>query len=218
VAERTVHGENKVMVDYDRFAALCLSSIFPAQYLESYPYYVAAKPGGGFDTEYQGGQWHEELIDGVQFFYPAMAGNKLGIIELWGAGCTMAAAVRDRPDAVPPFFVPGWTANVNRVLEALELPIRMGFDEVAVRSLAGGRVHASAYPNEWYDSRKDVTRGTLTALSFACRAPSVYHMQAVVHATEGLLSFAVRRPDLIRANESDKGGYDRCFGWLFGEG
>jgi hypothetical protein len=43
-------------------------------------------------------------------------------------------------------------------------------------------------------------------------------MLAAVHATEGLLSFAVRRPDLIRANESDKGGYDEWFGPLFDEG
>jgi hypothetical protein len=42
-------------------------------------------------------------------------------------------------------------------------------------------------------------------------------MQAVVHATEGLLSFAVRRPDLIRANECEQGGYDECFAWLFDE-
>jgi hypothetical protein len=205
------------MVDYDRFAALRLSRIFPAEYLESCPYYLAVEPDGDFDTEYQGGQWHEELIDGIQFFYPARAGEKLGIIELWGAGCVMAAAVRDRPDPLPPLFLPSWTANVNRVLEALEVPIRIGADEAAVRSLAAGRVHASAYPDEWYDQRKDVARGTLTSLSFACREPSVYHMQAVVHATEGLLSFAARRPDLIRANESEKGGYDECFGWLFDE-
>jgi hypothetical protein len=42
-------------------------------------------------------------------------------------------------------------------------------------------------------------------------------MQAVVHATEGLLSLAVRRPDLIRVKESEQGGYDECFGWLFEE-
>jgi hypothetical protein len=157
------------MIDYDRFSALRLGSIFPADYLASFPYYIAVDPGGDFDEEYQGGQWHEELIDGVQFFYPARAGEKLGIVELWGAGCVLAAAVRDRPDPLPPLLVPGWAANADRVLGALELPLRMGSDEGAVRSLAAGRVHASAYPDEWYDLHKDLARGTLTSLSVACR-------------------------------------------------
>jgi hypothetical protein len=109
-------------------------------------------------------------------------------------------------------------ANANRVLEALELPIRMGCDEAAVRSLAAGQVNAAPYPDEWYNHQKDVAKGTVTSLSFACRAPSVYHIQSVVHASEGLLSFAVRRPDLIRANEFEEGTYDECFGWLFDEG
>jgi hypothetical protein len=205
------------MIDYDRFGALRLARIFPADYLESCVYYTAFKPNGDFDTSYQGGQWHEELIDGVQFFYPARVGGELGIIELWGAGCVMAAAVTDRPDPLPALFVPSWTANTNRVLGALELPIRIGSDEAAVRSLAAGQVHAAAFPEEWYKARMDVARGTVTSLSFACRAPRDYHVQAVVHATEGLLSFAIRRPDLIRANEFEKGAYDECFGWLFGE-
>jgi hypothetical protein len=52
-----------------------------------------------FDIEYLGGQWHEELIDGVQFFFPASDGNKLGVVEVWGSGCVMSAAVRGRPEA-----------------------------------------------------------------------------------------------------------------------
>jgi hypothetical protein len=205
------------MLGYDRFGALRLARVFPAEYLQSCTYYVAVKPGASFDTSYQGGQWHEELIDGVQFFYPARAAEELGIVELWGAGCAMAAAVADRPNPLPAMFVPSWTANANRVLEALELPIRMGSDEAAVRALAAGPVHAAAYPDEWYKSCKQVARGTVTSLSFACCAPNIYHMQAVAHASEGLLSFAVRRPDLIRANEFEEGTYDECFGWLFDE-
>src|SRR5262249_49982796 len=131
-------------------------------------------------------------------------------------GCVLAAAVRDRP-APTALFVPTWTANVNRVLEALDLPFRLGARREAVEALAAGRVQASGYPDEWYERREGAARGTLTSLCFASSGPSVYHMLAVVHATEGLLSFAARRPDLIRANESEKGGYDECFGWLFDE-
>jgi hypothetical protein len=206
------------MVDYDRFAVLRLDRLFPAEDLATYPYYIQVDPDGDFDYEYMGGQWHEELIDGVQFFYPAQPGDKLGIIELWGAGCVTAAAVRDRPEPLPPLFIAGWTVNVNRVLEALELPLRMGSGEAAVRSLAAGRVRASVYPDEWYERRDGMARGSVTSLYFAHRGPDVYHMQAVVHATAGLLSFAVRRPDLIRVNESEEdGGYDSCFGCLFDE-
>jgi hypothetical protein len=206
------------MISYDGFAAPRLSRIFPAAYLESYTYYVAVDPQGDFDFEYLGGQWHEELIDGVQFFYPASAGEQLGIVELWGAGCVLAKAVCDRPEPLPPLLVPSWTTNANRVLEALELPICMGASVTAVRSLAVGQVHSNAYPDDWYDYCQGLERGTLTSLAFACGEQDPYHVQAVVHAIAGLLSFAVRRPDLIRANESDRGGYDECFGWLFDEG
>jgi hypothetical protein len=48
------------------------------------------------DVEYLGGQWHEELIDGVQFFFPASDGNKLGVVEVRGSGCVMSTAVRGR--------------------------------------------------------------------------------------------------------------------------
>jgi hypothetical protein len=205
------------MLDHTRFSSLLLSRIFSAEHLAAYPYYTAPKSDGDFDTEYMSGSWHEALIDGVQFFYPAFAGAQLGIVELWGAGCMAAAAVRDRPEPLPALLVPSWSANANRILEALELPLRMGSDEHAVRSLATGRVHSAAYPNAWYDYHGDVARSTLTSLAWVCRTPSVYHMLAVVHAAAGMLSFAVRRPDLIRANEHEVGMYDRCVGTMFDE-
>jgi len=85
---------------------------------------------------------------------------------------------------------PGSTANVNRVLEALDLPIRMGSDEAAVRALAAGEVLSFGYPGEWYDMYEAVARGTVSSLSFACRAPDIYHMRAVVHSSEGLLKLS----------------------------
>jgi len=45
-------------------------------------------------------------------------------------------------------LIPGWNGNVNRVLEALDLPIRMGSDEAAVRALAAGEILRSGYPGE----------------------------------------------------------------------
>jgi len=73
--------------------------IFAAEHLGSYPFYIEVDPEGDFDIEYLGGQWHEELIDGVQFFFPASDGNKLGVVEVWGSGCVMSAAVRGRSEA-----------------------------------------------------------------------------------------------------------------------
>ena len=55
-------------------------------------------------------------------------------------------------------------------------------------------------------------------ISFAVRAPDLYHVQGVVHDKEGLLHLEIRRPDLVRANAYEKGGYDECFGGLFDEG
>src|SRR5216683_2682262 len=107
------------MIDHATFSALRLSRVFPPDHLESYPFYIAVDPEGDFDIEYLGGQWHEELIDGVQFFFPERDGNKLGVVELWGSGCVMSAAVRGRPEANAASLIPGWTANVDRVLEAL---------------------------------------------------------------------------------------------------
>ena len=66
--------------------------------MESYPFYIEVDPEGDFDIEYLGGQWHEELIDCVQFFLPASDGNKLGVVEVWGSGCAISA-VRGRPEA-----------------------------------------------------------------------------------------------------------------------
>ena len=64
------------MIDHATFSALRLSRIFAAEHLGSYPFYIEVDPEGDFDIEYLGGQWHEELIDGVQFFFaPATATN-----------------------------------------------------------------------------------------------------------------------------------------------
>jgi hypothetical protein len=205
------------MIDHATFSALRLRRIFPREHPEGYRYYIEIDPDGNFDTEYMGGQWHEELIDGVQFFYPQRDGNKLGIVELWGSGCVIAAAVRDRPAAISASLIPSWMANVNRVLEALDLPIRMGSDEAAVRALAAGKVRSSGFPDEWYSLYPAVAKDTLRSLAFACRAPDIYHLNAVVHCTEGLLKLQIYQPDLIRSNDHE-GGYDDFFAGLYDEG
>jgi hypothetical protein len=205
------------MLDHKAFSDLRLGKIFPPAELDEHPFYSEVKPNRGFDTEYLGGQWHEELIDGVQFFYPAAAGTKLGVVELWAAGCVVSAAVRDKPVSRSADVAPAWAANANRVMEALELPIRMESDEAAVRSLAVANVLSNDYPDEWYQSVDRVARGTVRALSFAHRSPSLYHVEAIVHSTNGLLKLVIRRPDLVRKNDSE-GAYDECFGWLYDEG
>jgi hypothetical protein len=107
--------------------------------------------------------------------------------------------------------VPTWAANADRVLKALALPVRMGSDERAVRALAAGRVLSFDYPV------KGLKKGSVHSLKFACRAPDVYHLSAVVHAAKGLLRLEIRCPDLVRRNDSD-GGYDSFSSGLHDEG
>jgi hypothetical protein len=71
------------MIGHATFSALRLSRIFAAGHLESYPFYIEVDPEGDCDIEHLGGQWHEELIDGVQFFFrPATATN----LASWKSG------------------------------------------------------------------------------------------------------------------------------------
>ena len=85
------------MINHAAFSALRLRRVFPPEELASYPFYVEVDPEGDFDVEYLGGQWHEELIDGV--------------VGLWASGCVAAAAVRDRPGA--------YSASLERFTRAL---------------------------------------------------------------------------------------------------
>jgi hypothetical protein len=74
------------MIAHATFSALRLSHIFAAEHLESYPFYIEVDPEGDFDIEYLGEQWHEELIDGVQFFFPAADGNNSASWKSGAAG------------------------------------------------------------------------------------------------------------------------------------
>lgn len=204
------------MVDHEVFSALLLSKLFPPAFLEEFPFY-RAEAGRSFDTEYLGGQWDEVGIDGVQFWFPEAAPDKLGVVEVWGSRYFATGPARDKPEPGGAWLFPPWVANADRVLGALGLPVRIGSDEAAVRALATGKVMASDYPADWYRAVGQKADGSIRSLSFACRAPGVYHVSAVVHATEGLLKLEVRRPDLIRANDHE-GAYDLCFGALFDEG
>jgi hypothetical protein len=199
------------MLNYRAFSATRLGRIFAADVLEAYPFYVELNPRGDFDTEFLGGQWHEELIDGVQLFFPAADGDKLGCVEVWGSGGVASAAVRDKTDASASALVPSWVANADRVLEAFDVPLRLGNDQKAVQALAAGRVVSSDYPVP------GVKKGSILSLKFACRAPEVYHVNAFIHASTGLLRLEIRRPDLVRKNDAS-GVYDACFSTVYDEG
>lgn len=205
------------MLTYDAFSALTLARVFPAAHLGDYPYYVAVDPAGNFDTEYLGGQWHEELVDAVQFFFPAADGTKLGVVELWAAGCVVAAAVRDKMALRSTALVPAWAANADRVLAALDLTVRMGSPEADVRALAAAAVRVADYPAGWYPHTDGVEPGTVRSLTFAIKTPDVYHVGAVVHVSAGLLSLRIVRPDLVRENDRDE-AYDAFFAPLHDEG
>jgi hypothetical protein len=202
------------LVDHTTFSALQLSRIFSGDFLEAYPLYVEVDPEGDFDTEYLGGQWHQELIDGAQLYFPARDATKLGVVELWASPCILPAAVRDRPASYAADLIPAWAANADRVLEALAMPVQMGADEADVRALAAGRVVSSKFPDAWYEHAKGpVAKGSLSTFYFILRAPDPYHVQAVVHAGQGLVKLEVIRPDLAKANDS-QGVYDQLMSRL----
>jgi hypothetical protein len=198
------------MIGYDRFSSLRLRRIFPPDVLQAARFYFEAPDKGpdDFDDEYMGGSWASEIIDGVTLWLPKRRGSQVGIVHLQGGPYPDATAVRDRPQPFTgPFLEPTWTANANRMLGALDLPFHIGDGEESLQPMAA----ASTRRAEMSDSARRF-------VSFAIRSPDLYHAHAIVHDREGLLSVEIRRPDLIRINEYDKGGYELCFGGMFDEG
>jgi hypothetical protein len=72
----------------------------------------------------------------------------------------------------------------------LHLPVQFGDGDAAVRAIGAGAIHIADYPD-----------GTMHLMSFDIRTPDLYHLQAVVHVTGGLLKLEIRRPDLVEANQ-----------------
>lgn len=192
------------MPDYATFSALRLSRVFPAVHLEGYPRYMAIDPdpeNESYFMEYLGGSWAVEKIDGVQFWYPACEGASLTIVELWASHLVaFGRRYRDDPDSNQSSIVTPWKANADRVLEALGLALRMGDREDALRSLAAGDLRASPFPPGAVDPFPAHFKSSFQTWWFVPRAPDVYHVQAVIHATDGLAYLEIRRPDLVQEN------------------
>lgn len=198
------------MIGHDGFSAVRLRRIFSADVLEAARLYNAAPDEGPrfFDESYMGGSWGSEEIDGASLWFPKRRRSQVGIIKAWGGPCPDATAVEGRPQPFAgPFLGAAWTANADRLLAALEIGLPVGGREEAVAPLAAGRV-----------LRADFGDGARRFVSFAIRAPDLYHVHSIFHDKEGLLCLEIRRPDLIRVNEYDKGGYDSCFAGLYDEG
>jgi hypothetical protein len=209
------------MVDYATFSSLRLRQLFSREALELAPFYSEVKPDGhGFDIEYLGGVWDQELIDGVTLWFPKADGSKVGIVEVKAGPHVDGVAVEGRPgpDMGPN---PAWVANANRVLEALELP-RIGAVEEAVRSQAAGQIWSHPIPDSVAPGTVHVPRQAYnpqwarSSLFFATKGPAPYHIEATVHASQGLLKLEIRRPDLIRANDFEgEDGYDSFLSCLY---
>jgi hypothetical protein len=188
------------MIDHSTFSALRSRHLFP---MESKP----DPERRSFDEEYMGGLWDEEYIAGVTLRFPKRGGNKVGIVEAAAGPYVDATAVEGHPTPFTgPFVDPAWVANANKMLEAVGLAVRIGDGEMALRPLAAGNI-----------LKRDFSDGGRSFLFLACRAPDLYHMEAVVHATEGLLRLVIRRPDLVKANDRDN-TYDALIGGLHDEG
>jgi hypothetical protein len=190
------------MIDHDRFAKLRLRHIISRDVLDAAPYLTEAPDEGpnDFDESYMGGSWSSEVINGVSFWYPKRSKGSLGLVQV-SAG-PQAEAV-----TAGPFVATAWAANANPVLAALEAGVQIGASLDAFRALAAGEVQVT-----------DLGDGARQFVSLVSRSPDLYHLHGIVHESEGLIYLEVRRPDLIRRNEHEKGSYDECFGFLFDEG
>jgi hypothetical protein len=198
------------MIGHDRFSALRLRHIFPQDVLDAARGYFAAPDEGPrfCDESYMGGSWGSEEIDGASLWFPKRRRGQVGIVKASGGPYPDATAVAGRPQPFyGPFLDPAWLSNADRLLAALEIGLRIGGREEAVAPLAAGHLR-----------RADFSDGARRFLSFALRAPDPYHVQTIFHDKEGLLYLEIRRPDLLRLNEYDKGGYDSCFAGLYDEG
>jgi hypothetical protein len=209
------------MVDCTTFSALRLRHLFPREVLESSRWYSEVSPDkSNFDMEYLGGLWDTEMIDGVTLWFPKTDGSKVAVVEV-SAGqyvSSFAEEGKPAPDMGPN---PAWVTNANRVLEALKLP-RMGDSEAAVRSLAAGRVWSHPIPDAVAPGTVTLRhgdprlQGARSSLFFTTGGPDVYHLQATVHATKGLLKLEIRRPDLIRRNDLEgDDAYEMLLGFQY---
>lgn len=196
------------MLGYDRFSALRLRYILPPAVINAARFYTAAPDEGPdyFDLEYMGGSWFDEAIDGATLLLPSECPSLVGIIQISGGPYVNTTVVRGQP-FTGPFLESNWAGNANQALEALDLALRVGAPEGALQELAAGTVRRFEFPDR---ARQFV--------SFALRAPDLYHIHGVVHRQEGLLYLEIRRPDLIRVNEYEKGDYDQFLTDVFDEG
>lgn len=194
------------MLDYQAFSALRLDRVFPQSFLQEYPRYFSHDPDGSYFIEYLGDSWDVENIDGVEFWYPASDGKNLGVVQLWASHLVaLDRRYRDAPDSNTTSLVSAWKANADRVLEALDLPWRMGIAPDAVQSASGAEVQDTLFPGTvWASPYAADFRDSFKTIWVLVGAPGLYHVAATFHEKDGLVHLEIRRADI----EPDLGDED----------
>jgi hypothetical protein len=193
------------VIGHDRVSTLRLRHLFPAEVLDHARFYVEVpdeEGPGNFAESYRGGSWRSEVIDGVSFWYPKLSRRQVGIMQISGG-----PMVQGSPEPFTgPLVDAGWAKNANAVLKTLEINLHIGDALASVHAHAAGQVRVTR-----------LTDGARQFVSLSCRAPDVYHLHGIVHDRAGLILLEIRRPDLIRKNEFEKGCYDQFDGVMFDE-
>ena len=167
------------MLDYASFSAIRLANLFPPNTLPAH--LAASSSNRSYDVEWYGGQWNDEEFEGAFLHYPKVGNGDLAAAEAWaGPNAQAPRALANVPHADSI-----WTANANRLLNALGLPVKIGSPQAEIRALTAERINA-------------LTHADILLLNMRVVEPDSYYMTATLTAADGLLTLAVYRADLMK--------------------
>jgi hypothetical protein len=133
------------------------------------------------------GHWDEDRADGARLYFPKCSPSEAGILEVW------SSAEAPEPLGVrflgPVTALPALVASGNRVLAAIEAPVRLGAPMTSLEAWPGrGAMSVSA---ALLDPRRKIVEFS----------EGTFDVMAVLHEVNGLLALSVGRRDLVEAND-----------------
>ena len=165
------------MIDVTRFQTFQAAEVFDGE--------PSLDPRtGDFDMEYQGGSWDFDQLEGVEALYGQKVPDRLGVLSL------VASPDADATGATAPFVRPDWAEHANRAATAIGLPPLLGRPESELMRAFPG-LNAG---NAWDDGARHVVSGDF----------GEFHVQGIVHSTEGLLRLELRHLPTVASNRHSR--------------